>query len=34
MAGGADEWVDVADYQRAIVATAQIVAAWCGTEAV
>jgi acetylornithine deacetylase len=32
MSGLADEWVDIADYLRAIVATARIIAAWCGTE--
>ena len=31
MSGLADEWVDVADYQRAIVATALTIATWCGT---
>ncbi|WAP66908.1 M20/M25/M40 family metallo-hydrolase [Jiella pelagia] len=32
MAGGHDEWVDVADYLRTIAVTARIVAAWCGLE--
>jgi hypothetical protein len=31
MAGGADEWVDADDLQRAIAATAALVAGWCGT---
>jgi acetylornithine deacetylase len=31
MAGGADEWVDADDMQRAIAATAALVAGWCGT---
>ena len=31
MAGGANEWVDAADYFRTIAVTATIVAAWCGT---
>ena len=30
MAGGHDEWLDAADYARAILATALIVAEWCG----
>ena len=30
MAGGHDEWVDVADYHRAIAATALIIVGWCG----
>lgn len=30
MSGFADEWIDVADFHRATVATASIVAAWCG----
>ena len=30
MAGQVDEWVDVADYHRAISATAIIIAEWCG----
>ncbi|MGI9500555.1 MAG: M20/M25/M40 family metallo-hydrolase, partial [Geminicoccaceae bacterium] len=29
MAGEINEWVDVADYQRAIVATALMIAEWC-----
>ena len=32
MCGLSDEWVDVADYHRAVLATARLVAAWCGTE--
>ena len=34
MSGLTDEWVDVADYHRAVAATAQIIASWCGIEAV
>lgn len=30
MAGEADEWVDIADFHRAIAATVAIVAGWCG----
>lgn len=30
MAGNVDEWVDVADLQRAILATALMIAEWCG----
>ena len=30
MAGGHDEWLDADDYARAILATALIVAEWCG----
>jgi len=30
MSGHADEWVDIADQRRAIVATAALVADWCG----
>lgn len=33
MAGGRDEWVDLADLDRAIDATAAIVAEWCGCVA-
>jgi acetylornithine deacetylase len=29
-AGGSDEWVDVADYIRAINVTAHLIADWCG----
>ena len=32
MSGLADEWVDIADYHRAIQATACIIDAWCGLE--
>lgn len=32
MSGLADEWVDVADFHRTIAATAEIIAAWCGSE--
>ena len=32
MAGKADEWVDVADYHRAVRATALIIADWCGVS--
>ena len=30
MAGNADEWVDVADFHRSVVATALMIAEWCG----
>ena len=30
MAGRADEWVDVADFHRSILATALMIAEWCG----
>ena len=30
MAGNANEWVDVADLHRSIVATAAMIASWCG----
>lgn len=30
MAGKVDEWVDVADLHRSIVATAAMIASWCG----
>jgi acetylornithine deacetylase len=30
MSGEVDEWVDVADYHRAILAAALVVADWCG----
>ena len=30
MSGEADEWVDVADYHRAIMAAALVIADWCG----
>ena len=30
MSGEVDEWVDVADYHRAILATALVIADWCG----
>ena len=30
MAGNVDEWVDVADFHRAIVATSLMIAEWCG----
>lgn len=30
MSGMADEWVDIADFHRAIFATVSIVAGWCG----
>lgn len=30
MAGGSDEWVDVADYLRTVRVTARVVATWCG----
>ncbi|MEM7025151.1 MAG: M20/M25/M40 family metallo-hydrolase [Pseudomonadota bacterium] len=33
MSGLTDEWVDVADYHRAIAATALIIASWCGVRA-
>lgn len=32
MAGGHDEWVDVADFHRTIVVTARIIAEWCGVR--
>ena len=30
MAGNANEWVDVADFHRSIVATSLMIADWCG----
>ena len=30
MSGQSDEWVDIADFHRAVRATATIIAAWCG----
>jgi acetylornithine deacetylase/succinyl-diaminopimelate desuccinylase-like protein len=30
MAGNANEWVDIADLHRSIVATAAMIASWCG----
>lgn len=30
MSGLSDEWIDVADYHRAVQATATIIARWCG----
>lgn len=30
MAGNADEWVDAGDLRRAVLATAAVIAAWCG----
>ena len=32
MAGGHDEWVDVADFHRTIAVTARIIAEWCGVR--
>ncbi|MBP0616830.1 M20 family metallopeptidase [Jiella mangrovi] len=32
MAGGHDEWVDVADFHRNVAVTARIIAAWCGVR--
>lgn len=32
MSGKADEWVDIESFVDAIAATAEITAAWCGTE--
>ncbi|MEM0906787.1 MAG: M20/M25/M40 family metallo-hydrolase [Pseudomonadota bacterium] len=32
MAGFTDEWVDLADFGRAVEATALIIARWCGTR--
>ncbi|MGI9419602.1 MAG: M20 family metallopeptidase [Geminicoccaceae bacterium] len=32
MSGEVDEWVDVADYHRAILATALVIADWCGVN--
>ena len=31
MAGGTDEWVDIADYGRSVLVVAWIIADWCGT---
>jgi acetylornithine deacetylase len=31
MAGARDEWVDIADFQRAVRVTASIIAGWCGS---
>ncbi|MEZ5864049.1 MAG: peptidase dimerization domain-containing protein [Geminicoccaceae bacterium] len=31
MAGGVDEWVDLADYRRSVAVVAAIIADWCGT---
>lgn len=30
MAGKTDEWVDIADFHKAVVATALVIAGWCG----
>jgi len=30
MAGKTDEWVDIADFHRAVLATAMVIASWCG----
>ncbi|MEM8948617.1 MAG: M20/M25/M40 family metallo-hydrolase [Pseudomonadota bacterium] len=30
MAGKTDEWVDITDFHRAVLATALVIAAWCG----
>ena len=32
MSGLTDEWVDIADLHRAVLATAGIIAGWCGVE--
>jgi acetylornithine deacetylase len=32
MSGQSDEWVDIADFHRAVQATAEIIAAWCGVS--
>lgn len=34
MSGEVDEWVDVSDYHRAILATALVIAHWCGVTSV
>ena len=32
MAGKTDEWVDIADFHRAVLATALVIAGWCGVS--
>ena len=31
MAGGVDEWIDIADYARSVTVVGRIIADWCGT---